>query len=299
MIMFYILLFVLLLLAALELILRYYSSKYFNNKVEFPKSSLETLQKFKSYDEELGWEPKPVVEASDTGHHRERTFQQESRPAYTINKEGARYQPEIPHYSRNILVETFGGSATFCRDVKDDETFQYYLEKNHGIGPCKNYGVGSYGVDQSYLRAKRRMAGGGVGVLYLPLLSLYRIGCVYKQYATPGNNWAVKPRFVINGEKPEFIERPFTDRDELADLSKYADFFRKYDNHYDDFRHYLISNRWCYICYFIKNKHALPELLKEIKKHSKSSFYKRIINAFSKVIRKKTKGIATLTLHHE
>ncbi|MCC5905217.1 MAG: hypothetical protein JJU13_03345 [Balneolaceae bacterium] len=284
----YISLLVLLVILFIELLLRYYLTKYLSDESEFPKSSIKTLQKFKNYDEYLGWEPKPILEASDTGHHRASTFQKENKHTYTINKDGARSQPKLSEYSKKILVETFGGSATFCRDVRDDETFQYYLEKNHGIGPCKNYGVGSYGVDQSYLRAKRRMVGGGVAVLYLPLLSLYRTSCVYKHYATPGNNWAVKPRFLLKGTDLILLNRPFKDRDELADLSKYADFFRKYDNHYEDFREYLITNRWCYIYYFFKNKHALPELLKKIKKSSNNAYIKKISNKIIEVLKKKS-----------
>ncbi len=162
-----------------ELSLRYLSNKYFAKKIEFPKSDLKLLEKFKNYDPELGWEPKPVVETKDTGHHRAKR-EDKKKPTYSIHEDGSRSSPVAESQLSGQLAEFFGGSATFCRDVEDDETFQYYLEKDFGTGPCKNYGVGSYGIDQSYLRAKRRMQGGGIAVLYMPLLSLYRITAVYK-----------------------------------------------------------------------------------------------------------------------
>ncbi len=249
-----------------EFLLKNYSNKIWKNKIEFPFTNPELLKKFKNFDIELGWEPKPVEEAIDTGHHRSRSFKSKNiKPKYSINPDGSRYQPDSGNSLNGQLIEFFGDSATFCRDVEDNETYEYYLEKDYGLGPCKNFGVGSYGIDQSYLRAQRRMSGNGIAVLYMPLLSLYRTGAYYKHYATPGNTWALKPRFKIRNGELKLIHTPIKKREELSDLSQNAQIIRKHDNHYKDFKNYLLPNNGSYLIYLIKNRHALPELIKKLK----------------------------------
>ncbi len=251
----------------IEIILKIYLKNIWKNKIEFPFTNPELLKKFKNFDIELGWEPKPVEEARDTGHHRSRSYTLKTdKPKYSIKSDGSRHQPDSGNSLNGQLIEFFGDSVTFCRDVEDNETFEYYIEKDFGLGPCKNFGVGSYGIDQSYLRAKRRLDGNGIAVLYMPLLSLYRTGAYYKHYATPGNSWALKPRFIIRNGELKLIHTPIKKREDLSDLSQYAQIIRKYDNHYKDFKNYLLPKNGSYIIYLIKNRHALPELIKTLKK---------------------------------
>ena len=46
---------------------------------------------------------------------------------------------------------TFGDSFVFCRYVKNDETWQEQLSKLN-ISNGLNFGVGNYGLDQTYLK---------------------------------------------------------------------------------------------------------------------------------------------------
>ena len=132
-------------------------------------------------------------------------------------------------------------------------TFPYFMEEHHQLGPCKNFGSGNYGSDQAYLRAKRRMKGGGIAILFVTIHALERNAAVYKHYSEPGNYWAVKPRFVLNGGKLEYVPRPFVDRSELANLSSYADHFHKYDDHVENFLSFTPNGKKSYFLHMLKN----------------------------------------------
>ena len=48
-------------------------------------------------------------------------------------------------------ISVFGDSFAFCRYVNDDETWENFLEKKIKSN-VYNYGVGNYGIDQSFLK---------------------------------------------------------------------------------------------------------------------------------------------------
>ncbi|RUR02875.1 tetratricopeptide repeat protein [Legionella septentrionalis] len=198
---------------------------------EFPKVDLNTLNKFVNYDEFLGWEPKPSYEIEGI------PAEKMTRRTRQIDKDGTRYQPPAKQALQGPKIEFFGDSRCFCNEVNPDETFQYYLENDYGIGPCKNFGVGNYGADQALLRANRKLSGhGSIAVIVVQSLSLLRIGSVYKHYIERGNVWAVKPRFTLRGEDSlQLIMRPFIEKSELCNLQNYSDFFHQYDDHYKAF----------------------------------------------------------------
>jgi len=135
-------------------------SSFGRRLTEFPASKYEDLEKFINYDDVLGWEAKPNGRQLDSGHT---SFSgaKKAKASYSIAQDGSRKQSVPSIALRGPFIETFGDSTCFCRGVNNDETFQYYLERDHQVGPVKNYGVGNYGLDQAYLRARRRMVGGG------------------------------------------------------------------------------------------------------------------------------------------
>lgn len=204
---------------------------------EFPEVSKITLNKFVNYDEFLGWEPKPVYEV-------EGICPEKLTRSRQVERNGTRYQPQHNIKLMGPHVEFFGDSRCFCNEVNPDETFQYYLEVDYRIGPCKNFGVGNYGADQAFLRANRKLSGnGGVAILLVQSLTLLRICSVYKHYLEKGNFLAVKPRFIIDGEDTlKLIKRPFTDKNELCNLQQYADFFHEYDEHYKPFLTHTVNS---------------------------------------------------------
>lgn len=238
----------------LEVFLRKVSLKL--NLMEFPKTDLKTLEKFKNYDEFLGWDLKYGGKMYDTHHSQAYDAKGNKNVAmYSINEDGSRWQPEVDHLNQK-RIEFFGDSACFCREVNDNETFQHHLEKDHGIGPCKNFGVGNHGIDQAYLKAVQKMKGNGIAVLFMPIGSLYRVGTVYKNYSEPGNTWAIKPRFIVDDSELKLINRPFSEREELTDISKHSEHFRTYDNFYERYKELSPENKASYVFHFLKSKYA-------------------------------------------
>lgn len=75
--------------------------------------------------------------------------------SYTISTtqpDGARTM--FMYKNRRCRINTYGNSFTQCQQVSDGETWQEYLAAHLGE-PIRNYGVGGYGVYQSYLRLLR------------------------------------------------------------------------------------------------------------------------------------------------
>ena len=55
---------------------------------------------------------------------------------------------------KNLISLVFGDSYAFSRFVNNDETWESILENK--INSCvRNYGVGNFGLDQSFLKFKR------------------------------------------------------------------------------------------------------------------------------------------------
>jgi len=255
--------------------------KYIFN--EFPVFDSKILSKFVNYDAELGWEPRPASSGPDIGELRPNvTIDHEdairkAKSYYTINSDGSRKQPAPSVSLVGPHIEIFGDSACMCREVEDNETFPFFLEEEHKLGPCRNFGVGNYGSDQAVLRANRRMVGGGIAILFVTLKSLERNTAVYKHYSEPGNYWAVKPRFLINERGLELIPRPFVDREGLENLALHKEYFHLYDKHYEKFLAYTPIGNWSYFLHFIKNEYTINILWKRIQRDSKLQFSPQFI----------------------
>ncbi len=274
-----------------EIFLRFLTSRCGNRISEFPISNLNDLHKFVNYDPDLGWEPTPKAMVSGSiyaGVDNTKLSKKKGKVKYIINNDGSRWQPASKVSLEGPHVEFFGDSTVFCSGNNHDETFQYYLEAVYGLGPCKNFGVGNYGLDQAYLRAKKRMKGKGLAVLYLPVPYLYRLGVVYKHYNELGNNWAVKPRYILknNGSGLEFIPRPFKNRNELLNLSAYAQYLRRYDNYYPKFKSMAPEGKKSYAIHYLANKYALNELATGIFYQANSKIVKLIASLSGKFFRK-------------
>jgi hypothetical protein len=74
----------------------------------------------------------------------------------TTQADGARTM--FMYKDKPCRINTYGDSFTQCQQVSDGETWQEYLAAHLGE-PVRNYGVGGYGVYQSYLRLLREEKG--------------------------------------------------------------------------------------------------------------------------------------------
>ena len=160
-----------------------------------PELNKDKLKKYlsTSYDSELGWVRSPNTSKTEDSFSGEKTW--------NVNSKGSRVNPKHEHLKTKII--TFGDSFTFNREVNDDETWQYYLA-DLIRGDVANFGVGNYGLDQSFLRFKREIPNYNSAKLTLIGVvpdTIVRNLTVWKHYSEFGNTFGFKPRFVLENGK--------------------------------------------------------------------------------------------------
>ncbi len=238
---------------------------------EFPEIDQGLLDKYTSFDPELGWCPQPnQTKQKDTGDHLPGE-EVKSVVTYSTDEYGSRV---CPAYDRDpdadVTVSTYGDSYCFCREVDDDETFQNYLARELGTH-VGNYGGGNYGLDQALLRLKRNYDDDPADYVCMVVTasSIARILSVWKHYQEFGNVLAVKPRYEMENGSLELIESPVDEKRELLDLESRADYLRTHDYHYDHwFKPHLAS--FPYAPHFLGEpehvKYSLYGALKDVEK---------------------------------
>ena len=90
-----------------------------------------------------------MIRKPHTSNEETSTF---SKSKWSINDKGARTNPKFDDLSS--VISCYGDSFTFCRQVNDNETWEWYLSELTKSNVV-NYGVGNYGLDQAILRLKR------------------------------------------------------------------------------------------------------------------------------------------------
>ena len=207
-------------------------------KDEFPKLSENGLKKFiqHGYDPELGWNRKPNTFHEEIGKNGVPT-------KWTINSNGERNNPGFEKTSSEISC--YGDSFTFCRQVNDNETWEYFLSKKLNTN-IQNFGVGNHGIDQSFLRLKNNYLKNKTGIVILSVVpdTISRIISVWKHYYEYGNTFGFKPRFIIKENKLVQLKNP------IDNISKFE--------HYEDYLEYIKANDFFYKNKFLKEKISFP-----------------------------------------
>jgi hypothetical protein len=133
---------------------------------------------------------------------------------YRANSQGIRadkdYQP-IPR-SDVVRIATFGDSFTHGEEVKNEDTWQEQLIKLCPQLEVINFGVGGFGLDQSFLRYKNE------GILYHPQIVLMgfmpeninRSVNVFRPFYTAGIP-LTKPRFILKNDDLILLPNPLKD----------------------------------------------------------------------------------------
>ena len=89
----------------------------------------------------------------------------------------------------------FGDSFALTRQVQDNETICYYLgQKFHQYFP--NYGVGNYGLDQAFLRAKKISSSAKYLFIVVPE-TIVRINTRWRHLHETGNIFGFKSMFLL------------------------------------------------------------------------------------------------------
>jgi len=160
-----------------------------NKKDELPNFNTEKLNKFykSNFDNLLGWDRKKNTFGEENS---------EKKSYFKISNDGSRSSNK---YKRN-RISVYGDSFAFCRYVNDNETWEYFLEKtaNESI---KNYGVGNYGLDQSFLKylKRKKIKKDKIIIFNIVPETIARINSYWKHYREFGNIHAFKPVIKTNG----------------------------------------------------------------------------------------------------
>ena len=164
---------------------------------EFPKFDSKKLKNFfkNSFDPILGWDRKKNTKGSESSNNK--TY-------FKISKYGFRGKKK---YKKKDFISVFGDSFAFCRYVNDDETWESFLQ-NYIQSNVLNFGVGNYGLDQSYLKYlkyKKKISSKIVIFNFVPE-TIARINSIWKHYREFGNIHAFKPLLQVKENKLNLIK---------------------------------------------------------------------------------------------
>lgn len=203
---------------------------------EFPEVGETAIERFQSWDAELGWCNQPNLTKVDKSDRSANAKKDATGLAiFSTDVKGSR---SCRHPDAKSEISFYGDSYCMCRDVQDEETFPWYLGELRGTR-VSNYGAGNYGLDQALLRLQRDYQNdlGETVVLAVTSITMARCVSVYRHYLEPGNIFAIKPRFSLTGDGSlRAVEHPLSNKHDLLNLEQYKAFFRRHDEHYHFWR---------------------------------------------------------------
>jgi hypothetical protein len=172
-------------------------------------------ERFSIYDKEIGWIPKP----DSAGKDRNTAGGEWS---FSIDYRSARVNPINGGLEK---ISTYGDSFTFCSEVNDDQTWQYFLSKLTGTN-VSNFGVPGYGPDQALLRLKHNRETGvdqakivvlaTIGENLNRIMNLYRPFDSYESF----NILGFKPMFGYRNGEWVLIQNPLRRLNTLEDIKQ-------------------------------------------------------------------------------
>jgi len=171
------------------------------------------------YSSILGWTIKPDGVSRTFHGKRQGDYQ------YQANSQGIRSDREYSFVPQEGIrrVATFGDSLTHCDDVANADTWQAFMTESDPALEVINFGVGGFGLDQSYLRYQSE------GVPYQPHFvfigfmseNIRRNVNVFRGFYLPeGQMPLTKPRFDIGPGGLKLLPNPMP---RLADYQSLLD----------------------------------------------------------------------------
>ena len=177
-----------------------------------------------SYDKELGWDKKPNSTGFDLA------VSSKKKIKYKIDKNGSR---DLFFKFNTSKISSFGDSYVFCRNVNDRSTWQTFLSKKIKSNVL-NYGVGNYGLDQIYLKFKKKSHKKNKIILigFVPE-TICRIQSYWKNFLEFGNYYGFKPVFFF---KKKFLlkKNPIKENTLFKNLPNIASYCSKFDRFYNE-----------------------------------------------------------------
>ena len=168
-----------------------------------------------TFNYELGWEPLPNT-------RKEEHIGSQKKGAINFDELARRYD------SNKVLEESkfsiFGDSYALSRQVNDDETIAHFLGKklNQYV---PNYGVGNYGLDQSFLRyEKYRKDLKDKHILFIIVPeTIVRISTRWRHFHETGNIFGFKPMFILDNNNELILQN-----NPIKNFSDYESIFKSF-----------------------------------------------------------------------
>ena len=166
----------------------------------YPKFNEKKLNKFylNTFDKYCGWDRKPKSSGFEI-------LKNDKKNKFIINSAG--YRGAIR--SSNAKISVFGDSFAFCRYVKDSQTWESFLEKKIK-SRVFNYGVGNFGIDQSYFKYKKfeKKINSKIIIVNVVPETITRIISGWRHFSEFGNVYSFKPYFELKEKKIVFKKNP-------------------------------------------------------------------------------------------
>lgn len=179
-------------------------------------SQKKTLQRFLAgspgyieYDSILGWTIRPN---SESGNHLSRS-----------NSEGLRADRSYPAHPPPgcLRIAAFGDSFTHSTDIANTETWESRLELMDRRLEVLNFGVGGYGLDQAFLRYKKKGIDFHPHIVFIGFVSddINRTVSVFRPFYDKNTGLPLtKPRFVLQNDRLILLKNPISTRQDLDRL---------------------------------------------------------------------------------
>ena len=191
----------------------------------FPLKDEKKLQKFfiNSYSKTLGWELKKGSSGSEIANNK-KTF-------YKVSKKGYR---QDRNKFKTSKISVFGDSFAFCRYVDDDKTWQEFLGNKLKVN-VRNFGVGNYGLDQSYLKFKNTKLDTSTKTVVFNFVphTMERLYSYWRHYSEFGNVHGFKPVYLLKKNKLYLKKNILKRNHKIKDIKSKIKIIQKYDGFYD------------------------------------------------------------------
>ena len=233
-----------------ELIILFFIKKSKNIKWIITKKNLIGLfneKKFlnfkkKNFNYKLGWNKKSGIKNFE--------YLNNKKIFYSIDKKGYR---SSKFDKKNNKIISFGDSYTFCRQVDNHDTWQEFISKKKNIF-VSNFGVGNYGLDQSYLKYSNQSNRYKNKKIIFGIVpeTICRIQSSWKHYLEFGNLHGFKPYCKLENNKIIIKSNPLKHKTNFFEIDKVIEKTKSFDRFYKDkYLKYLF--KFPYVISFLKN----------------------------------------------
>lgn len=158
-------------------------------QIDSIRKVIDDSNNYHKFDSLLGWSIKSNASTIDKASNEK-------------GARGNRNYSTIKEKEKN-RIESYGDSYTFCDEVLDNETWQYYIEKRDSTYEVINWGVGAYGLDQAYLRYQKTKSYYNSDIVLIGYMTenIARNVNTFRPFYGPSSGTALtKPRYVIRND---------------------------------------------------------------------------------------------------